>query len=122
MLGTAIYVGAQVQHGRSTALGIGYLCRNRGAVDSVQGFEEIASDGHQSARVARRNGGLCGPILDLLNCNAHGRILFTAQGNLHWVVHGDDLAGRRDSGPIVLEVLEAFGLADKEQTGFGMVF
>jgi hypothetical protein len=79
VLGRAVHIGTQVQHRGGAALGVGHLGGNGRAVNAIQRLEQIAGNGHQGARVAGRHRGGSRAILDLLDGNAHGRILLAAQ-------------------------------------------
>ena len=93
MLGRAIDIGTQIEHGGAATLEIGHATGDGGTLNAVHGFEHIACDGHQSARVASRYRSLCGTRLDLLDGHAHGRVFFASHGDFDRVVHADHLRG-----------------------------
>ena len=58
MLGGAIDIRAQIEHGGEAARLIGHDGRDGRAVDAVQRFEQVARHGHQGAGVACRHAGI----------------------------------------------------------------
>src|SRR5471032_2849707 len=89
----AIDVGAQVQHiGRSIFL-VRHDAADGRAVDAGHGLEYVARYRHQGAGIAGRDAGLGLAVLDLLDGDAHRRILLAAQGHFERIVHGDLFGG-----------------------------
>jgi hypothetical protein len=116
-----------VEHGGVTVALVGHHGGDRRPVDAVERLEQVARNGHQRARVARRDAGLrrghaAVVGLDLRNGDPHRRVLLAPQGHLDRVVHRDDLGRGHDptarpSGSRGQRV----GAADEDQLGLRML-
>ncbi len=124
MLGAAIDVGAEVEHGGRAAGDIGHLASDRGPVDAVERLEHEARDRHQRAGIAGRDGGLGGAVLDLVDRDAHRRVALATQRDFERIVHRDDLAGRDDLDAGLVDrgrqLGQGLGQADQQQMGVGV--
>ena len=120
MLWRGIYVGAQIQHRGATTLDIGHGARNRWAINTIHGFQNIARDSHQCACVTSRYRCLSMAVAHLLDGHAHRRVFFAAQSHFHRVVHFDDFRGGHDAGMGMGKRGKRFGQADQQELGTGM--
>src|SRR5690606_12502085 len=72
MFGRAVDIGAQVEHGRGSALLVGYGRGDGGTIDTVERFEHIARNRHPCSGITGRHTGVCTIFLDCLNRHPHG--------------------------------------------------
>jgi hypothetical protein len=89
--GTAIDVGAQVEHVR-----VAGKRRQDGAdrrpVDAGQHFQDKAGNRHQRAGIAGRNAGIRLALLDQIDGDPHRRVFLVAERQRWRLIHGDHFA------------------------------
>lgn len=124
VLGRAIDIGAQVEHGRGAPGLVGDGRGNSRTVDAIQRLEHVAGNRHPGAGIARRDAGVGAAVLDRLRRQAHGRVFLAAQRDLDRVVHGDDFGRGHDVQAIARRVaplgqgrLDRVGKPDQQQPG-----
>ncbi|MNT04630.1 hypothetical protein D3C72_1392170 [compost metagenome] len=126
VLGLAVGIGAQVQHGGAPAL----LVRDGGGdgrpLDAFERLEHIARHRHQRAGIAGGDAGTGLAFLDLSDGHAHRRILLLAQRHLDRVIHGDDLGSLDDAHARMIQRMQLFqlradGVRQAHQHHFGIV-
>ena len=106
MLGRAVHISAQIEHGGSAALEVGHLARNGRTVNPVHGLEYITGNGHQGTRVARRDSGGGLAIAHLLNGHTHGGIFFLTQSHFERVVRLHHFGGYHHLGSGIGKISE----------------
>jgi hypothetical protein len=121
VFGVAINVRPQVEHGCRATFGVRELRCDRRAVDAVECLEQVARNRHQRTGVAGRDGSLRRTVLDLLDRDAHRRILLLAQGDFNGVVHAHHLARGDDAGTWMRGKPRQCGRrTDQQQRGFAV--
>ena len=121
MLGGAVHVGAQIEHGGGAAFAVGHGVGDGGAVNAFSGFQHVAGNGHERARVAGGQGHVGLAAFHLLNGHAHGRVFLAPQGYFHRVVHAHDFAGGHHARTRMHETRQRLGLPHQQQAGVVML-
>ena len=102
VVGSAIDIGAQVEHRGVTVTDVGHHAGDGRAINALERLEQITRKRHQCARVAGRNTGLGGCKssrigLDQTDRDPQRRVFLAPQGHLDRIVHLDDLGRRHDA-------------------------
>ena len=120
MLGTAVHIGAHIEHGGGTTLGVGELSCNGWTVNAFKGFQHIAGNGHQGTSIASRYGCIRLAITHLLDGDTHGGVFFAPQGDFKGVFHGHHLRGGDYVCPGMVKVRQGLGQSNQKQLGIWM--
>jgi hypothetical protein len=95
---------------------LGKWVGNGRTIDAIQRLEHVAGNCHQGPGIARRHRRRRRSVLDLLDGNAHGRILFAAQSNLKGIVHGHHFAGGHQGCTLMGKTLQSLGQPHHQQS------
>ena len=96
VIGTAVDVGAEVEHRREPAPLVRDHAGDGRPVDAVERLQDETRDRHQGAGVARADADIRAALLHEVDRHAHRRIALGAQRDGDRVVHLDDLVGVND--------------------------